>query len=54
MATLAESGRGLDIIRACVDDLTVRTRPGRGTVVTLRKRITWTADAPLTQLRAAS
>jgi hypothetical protein len=54
VATLAESGRGLDIIRACVDDLTVRTRPGRGTVVTLRKRITWTADAPLTQLRAAS
>lgn len=53
-ATLAESGRGLDIIRSCVDDLTVRTRPGRGTVVTLRKRITWTADAPLTQLRAAS
>ena len=54
VASLAESGRGLDIIRACVDDLTVRTRPGRGTVVTLRKRITWTADAPLTQLRAAS
>ena len=54
VASLAESGRGLDIIRACVDDLTVRTRPGRGTVVTLRKQITWTADAPLTQLRAAS
>ena len=54
VATLAESGRGLDIIRACVDDLSVRTRPGRGTVVTLRKRITWSADAPLTQLRAAS
>ena len=54
VASLAESGRGLDIIRACVDDLSVRTRPGRGTVVTLRKRITWSADAPLTQLRAAS
>lgn len=54
VASLAESGRGLDIIRSCVDDLTVRTRPGRGTVVTLRKQITWTADAPLTQLRAAS
>jgi anti-sigma regulatory factor (Ser/Thr protein kinase) len=54
VASLAESGRGLDIIRACVDDLSVRTRPGRGTVVTLRKQITWSADAPLTQLRAAS
>ncbi|HEY2278509.1 MAG TPA: ATP-binding protein [Streptosporangiaceae bacterium] len=54
VATLAESGRGLDIMRACVDDLTVRTRPGRGTVVILRKRITWAVDAPLTHLRAAS
>jgi anti-sigma regulatory factor (Ser/Thr protein kinase) len=54
VATLAESGRGLDVIRACVDDLTLRTRPGRGTVVTLRKRITWASDAPLTRMRAAS
>jgi anti-sigma regulatory factor (Ser/Thr protein kinase) len=53
VAALAESGRGLDIIRACVDNLTVRTRPRRGTVVTLSKRITWSAGAPLTQLRAA-
>ncbi|HWG11704.1 MAG TPA: ATP-binding protein [Streptosporangiaceae bacterium] len=54
VARLAESGRGLDIIRACVDDLTLRTRPGRGTVVTLRRRIGWAADAPLTRMRAAS
>jgi anti-sigma regulatory factor (Ser/Thr protein kinase) len=54
VATLAESGRGLDIIRACVDDLSLRTRPGRGTVVTLRKRIDWSADAPMTWMRAAS
>jgi serine/threonine-protein kinase RsbW len=54
VAGLAESGRGLDIMRACVDDLTLRTRPGRGTVVTMRKRIAWSADAPLTKLRAAS
>ena len=54
VATLAESGRGLDIIRACVDDLSLRTRPGRGTVVTLRKRVAWSADAPLTRMRAAS
>jgi anti-sigma regulatory factor (Ser/Thr protein kinase) len=54
VATLAESGRGLDIIRSCVDDLSLRTRPGRGTVVTLRKRIAWSADAPMTRMRAAS
>ena len=54
VATLAESGRGLDIMRACVDDLSLRTRPGRGTVVTLRKRVAWSADAPLTRMRAAS
>jgi serine/threonine-protein kinase RsbW len=54
VASLAESGRGLDIMRACVDDVSLRTRPGRGTVVTMRKRIAWAADAPLTRLRAAS
>lgn len=54
VAALAESGRGLDIIRACVDDLSLRTRPGRGTVVTLRKRIAWSSDAPMTRMRAAS
>jgi anti-sigma regulatory factor (Ser/Thr protein kinase) len=54
VAALAESGRGLDIIRACVDDLSLRTRPGRGTVVTLRKRIAWSTDAPMTRMRAAS
>ncbi len=54
LAGLAESGRGLDIMRACVDDLSLRTRPGRGTVVTMRKRIAWATDAPLTRLRAAS
>jgi serine/threonine-protein kinase RsbW len=54
VASLAESGRGLDIMRACVDDVSLRTRPGRGTVVTMRKRIAWATDAPLTRLRAAS
>jgi anti-sigma regulatory factor (Ser/Thr protein kinase) len=54
VASLAESGRGLDIIRACVDDLTLCTRPGRGAVVTFRKRIAWSTDAPLTRMRAAS
>jgi anti-sigma regulatory factor (Ser/Thr protein kinase) len=54
VASLAESGRGLDIMRACVDDVSLRTRSGRGTVVTMRKRIAWATDAPLTRLRAAS
>jgi anti-sigma regulatory factor (Ser/Thr protein kinase) len=54
VASLAESGRGLDVMRACVDDFTLRSRPGRGTVVTLRKRIAWASDAPLARMRAAS
>ncbi|HEY2241920.1 MAG TPA: ATP-binding protein [Streptosporangiaceae bacterium] len=54
VAALAESGRGLDIMRACVDDVSLRTRPGRGTVVTMRKQIAWATDAPLIRLRAAS
>lgn len=54
LASLAESGRGLEIMRACVDDVSLRTRPGRGTVVTMRRRIAWATDAPLTKLRAAS
>jgi serine/threonine-protein kinase RsbW len=48
VARLPESGRGLAIMRACVDDVTLRSRPGRGTVVSLRKRIELRSDAPLT------
>jgi serine/threonine-protein kinase RsbW len=54
IAQLPESGRGLAVMRACVDNVTLDSRPGHGTVVTLRKRIRWSADAPLWQLRAAS
>ena len=46
--------RGLAVMRACVDDVTLDSLPGRGTVVTLRKRVRWSEDAPLRQLRAAS
>lgn len=53
IAQLPESGRGLAIMRACVDDVTLRSGPGRGTVVSLRKRIGWRDDAPLTHLSAA-
>jgi serine/threonine-protein kinase RsbW len=54
VAQLPESGRGLAVMRACVDNVTLDSRPGRGTVVTMRKRIRWPDDAPLRQLRAAS
>jgi serine/threonine-protein kinase RsbW len=47
VAQLPESGRGLAIMRACVDDVTLRSGPGQGTVVSLEKRIAWRADAPL-------
>jgi serine/threonine-protein kinase RsbW len=36
---LAESGRGFAVMRACVDDVTLRSAPGRGTSVVLDKRI---------------
>ena len=51
VAQLPESGRGLAVMRACVDNVTLASRPGHGTVVTMRKRIRWPEDAPL---RAAS
>ena len=51
---LPESGRGLAIMRACVDNVTLDSSPGRGTVVTMRKHIRWSSDAPLRKLRAAS
>ena len=54
IAQLAESGRGLAVMRACVDNVILDTSPGRGTVVTLRKHIRWSQDAPLRQYRAAS
>ena len=47
LAQLPESGRGLAIMRACVDDVTLCSRPGRGTVVSLHKRIELRSDAPL-------
>lgn len=53
VAQLPESGRGLAVMRACVDNVTLDSRPGRGTVVTMRKRISWPEDAPLRRLRAS-
>jgi serine/threonine-protein kinase RsbW len=50
IASLPESGRGLAIMRACVDDVTLRSGPGQGTVVSLQKRIGWQAGAPPVQV----
>ncbi len=47
---LAESGRGMAIMRACVDNVSLRSEPGQGTVVQLRKRIELRDDAPLANL----
>lgn len=47
VADLPESGRGFAIMQACVDDVTMESSPGEGTVVSLRKRIAWRSDAPL-------
>jgi serine/threonine-protein kinase RsbW len=53
IAELPESGRGLAIMRACVDDVSMRSRPGQGTVVSLQKRIEWRSDAPLARRPAS-
>jgi serine/threonine-protein kinase RsbW len=54
LAQLTESGRGLAVMRACVDTVTLEASPERGTVVTMSKHIRWSRDAPLRQFRAAS
>jgi serine/threonine-protein kinase RsbW len=45
---LAESGRGFAIMGACVDAVTLRSAPGRGTRVVLDKRIDW--ESPLARI----
>jgi serine/threonine-protein kinase RsbW len=46
----AESGRGIRIMRALVDDVSFDTAPERGTVVYLQKRLTWRDEALLRRL----
>jgi serine/threonine-protein kinase RsbW len=53
ISQLPESGRGLAIMRACVDDVTMQSKPGQGTVVSLQKRIEWRSDAPLARRPAS-
>lgn len=47
---LAESGRGIKIMRALVDDFDIDSGPDRGTVVHLRKRLTWRDEALIRRL----
>lgn len=50
IAQLRESGRGLQIMQALVDDVTLRGGVGRGTSVSMEKHLTWRSDAPLAAL----
>ncbi|WP_210747797.1 ATP-binding protein [Actinomadura latina] len=49
---LSESGRGIKIMRALVDDLDIDSSPDRGTIVHLRKRLTWSDGALVRRLDA--
>ena len=44
-SNLPESGRGLSIMQACMDDLTLRGTPAHGpVVVSMRKKIIWAPE----------
>ena len=46
----AEDGRGIQLMRALVDEVTFTSRPQVGTVVHLEKQLTWTDGAVLERL----
>jgi serine/threonine-protein kinase RsbW len=50
----AERGRGIQLMRALVDNIRFESKPERGTVVRFEKRLEWSDDAPVKQLRASS
>jgi serine/threonine-protein kinase RsbW len=43
----SESGRGIKIMKALVDDVSFDSRPESGTVVYLQKRLSWRDESPL-------
>ena len=47
---LSESGRGIMLMRELVDKVSFDTRPGRGTAVHLRKKLTWRDEALMPRL----
>lgn len=50
IAALSEHGRGIDIMRACVDDVTMSSGPENRTIVSLRKRLAWRPGAPFNDM----
>jgi serine/threonine-protein kinase RsbW len=46
----SESGRGIKIMKALVDDVSFDSRPGSGTIVYLQKRLSW-REEPSIHLR---
>lgn len=46
IAALPESGRGFDIMRACVDDVSMTSGPEHRTMVSLSKRLAWRPGGP--------
>jgi serine/threonine-protein kinase RsbW len=46
IAALPEAGRGIDIMRACVDNVSMTSGPEHRTVVSLQKRLAWRPGAP--------
>jgi serine/threonine-protein kinase RsbW len=43
----SESGRGIKIMKALVDDVSFDSRPESGTVVHLQKRLSWKDESPI-------
>jgi anti-sigma regulatory factor (Ser/Thr protein kinase) len=46
IAALPEAGRGFEIMRACVDNVSMTSGPEHRTVVSLQKRLAWRPGAP--------
>jgi serine/threonine-protein kinase RsbW len=49
-AASAESGRGIQLMRALVDRVKFVSKPGDGTVVHLEKRLSWADGSPIARL----
>ena len=49
-ASQAETGRGVQLMRALMDKLEFQDRPTKGTVVHLEKRLTWQPGTPMARL----
>jgi serine/threonine-protein kinase RsbW len=47
----SESGRGITIMKALVDDVSFESRPESGTVVYLQKRLSWKEESPMRLLQ---